>query len=182
MTKNSNEPTLQKFHTIPDFLLPSTDGKMTSPHMYRMKQNLLLVFVHYYQCAFCYPLLSDLKKNYSEIQRLNTEVLLIVSGDERLIKNLQHHWMLPFPILSDADEHVTKQYLNVNIQHRPALMLIDRYGVVWKYYITGIDMMEFKLQHILQWLEFIEIQCPECGISDEPENDIHIPMDHMIKI
>ncbi len=155
---------------IPDFSLISSDGRLISPSMYRNKQNLVLVFVHFYQCSSCYPILYDLKKLYTIIHELNTEVLLIVSGDEKTVKDLQHLWMLPFPLLSDLDNQVTKQYLGVNIEHRPAVLIIDRYGHVCKFFI-GMNNMELKLQNILKWLEFIEGRCPECDVMDQPVGD-----------
>ncbi len=176
------EHTTQSSFTIPDFTLEATDGRVISPSMYRNKENLVLVFVQYYQCSSCYPLLTDLKKNYKQFREMNTEVLLIINCNENAVKNLQQLWMMPFPVLSDEDDHISKQFLGSNNQPRPALLIIDRFGSAWKYYNTGGDNKEIKLPEVMKWLEFIEIQCPECDVMDESTIDENLQNLPFIKI
>jgi peroxiredoxin len=169
MVKTNDQKQLT-FDIIPDFTLKAVDGRIISPSLYRNKKNLVLVFVQFSECSTCYTLLSDLKKFYKDFRGMNTEVLLIIGCSEKAVKNLQQLWMMPFPMLADTDDLAARQYLGDNIQYRPALLIVDQYGLVWKYFI-GKNKTDIKPQNILKWLEFIEIQCPECGVKDGPVND-----------
>jgi peroxiredoxin len=100
---------------------------------------------------------------------MNTEILLIINCEEYAVKNLQQLLMMPFPLLSDGDDRISKQFLGTDTEHRPALFIIDRYGSIWNYYVTRSENIDIKLQKVMKWLEFIETQCPECDIKDEPE-------------
>jgi peroxiredoxin len=164
--KEGNDRTIIKI--IPDFNLVASDGKRYNPGLYRHKKNLVLVFVQVVQCASCYMLLSVVKRDYQEIRALNSEVLFIISGNHQTVKDLQHQWMVPFPLLADPDDHVASKYLETNLQHRPVILIVDRFGVVWKYYISGITKEEIMIKNVLEWLNYIEIQCPECDVLDQP--------------
>jgi hypothetical protein len=44
----------------------------------------------------------------------------------------------------------------------PSLIIADRWGEIWAVWVGGTDHRLPSGQDILQWLGFIEAQCPEC--------------------
>jgi hypothetical protein len=54
----------------------------------------------------------------------------------------------------------------------PAVVVTDRYGEVWAARPGGEAHRLPGGQDITEWLEFIEIQCPECGAPEWPPGDV----------
>ena len=54
-------------------------------------------------------------------------------------------------------------------QHRPSLVIADRWGEIWAAWAGGADHRLPSRQDILQWLEFIQAQCPECTMIEWTE-------------
>ncbi len=50
----------------------------------------------------------------------------------------------------------------------PAILVADRHGEIYAQYHTQAHRLP-KVDEILQWLAFINSQCPECGVPEWPE-------------
>jgi hypothetical protein len=48
----------------------------------------------------------------------------------------------------------------------PAICISDRYGEV--YFSAFFADTAPSADNVLEWLRYIEIQCPECGVSEWP--------------
>src|SRR5262245_58597683 len=53
-----------------------------------------------------------------------------------------------------------------NELHRAAICISDRYGEV--YFSAFFSDTAPSAESVLEWLRYIEIQCPECGVSEWP--------------
>jgi len=53
-----------------------------------------------------------------------------------------------------------------NELHRAAICIADRYGEV--YFSAFFSDTAPSAENVLEWLRYIEIQCPECGVSEWP--------------
>jgi hypothetical protein len=58
----------------------------------------------------------------------------------------------------------------------PSLIIADRWGEIWAAWLGGTTHQLPSVQDILQWLSFIEAQCPECTMIEwtDQEGD-HLP-------
>lgn len=76
---------------------------------------------------------------------------------------------LPFPVMSDDGGQVGKVYLEGFAQENPvgAIFITDRFGALRAEMVarTGADLP--NQASILDWLNLIETECPECGPVDE---------------
>jgi peroxiredoxin len=66
-------------HLMPDFALPSSDGKQVSLYDYRGRSNLALFFVGPAQDSAKNQLLSVLAQRYREITDTDSEVVVVVA-------------------------------------------------------------------------------------------------------
>ncbi len=66
--------------------------------------------------------------------------------------------------IQDEDAEVI---LGENVLHRAAICIADRYGEVYFSDVCS-DTVCLSVDNVLEWLRFIESQCPECGVSEWP--------------
>lgn len=130
-----------------NFTLPDLSGTEFSLWDYRQRQPLVVVFAQAEGDAF----LRDLAEHYAQYRRRGAEVLLVVTREPAGRK-----W--PFPVLLDGDGSVTARFAG----DTPTVLVLDRYGETFARLKSpgpgGIDHRE-----VLEWLLFVESQCPECG-------------------
>lgn len=152
---------------IPAFRLPSTEGRNLGPREFKQRNNLILAFLHEGGCGSCRTLLTTLAQSYQHFQGLNTEILAIVGGDKKIAEDLHCQMRLPFPFLFDPAERTAALCLGEHTP-RPAILVADRYGGLWARLLPLKDDGIIDVKEVLQWLEFIETQCPECNVPDLP--------------
>jgi hypothetical protein len=80
---------------------------------------------------------------------------------------------IPFPVLADPEGTVLQAYaalLPVPPEEKPVVFVIDRYG--GPYAALGPSELDDPAlrREIRRWLTFVEIQCPECGAPEWPED------------
>jgi peroxiredoxin len=151
---------LQPGQMMPDFSLPSTMGKPFRISFFRNRANLVLVF-----CGTSYEdeigrLLSSLNEAAPEISRENSYIAAILPVSLDRAGEIVDKYSLNFPILADEDGNILYECIHVN---HPGfeLYIIDRYGE-----IASVERVETaghfpKAEEILDWVRFLEIQCPE---------------------
>lgn len=65
---------------------------------------------------------------------------------------------LPYPLLAAAGGQVARRY---GVDHGVGVFVVDRYGALWARMLAP-DVADLPAQaEILEWLEFIEMQCDE---------------------
>ena len=153
---------------LPNFQLPSTLGESLGPKGFWQRKNLVLAFFHQAHCRTCKGVLELLRQNASCIMDMNAEILAIIPGDRRAAEELHAEMKLPFPFLFDLDDRVATLNLGGDSLRRPAVLVADRFGAIWHRNWPKEEDGSIKIEDSLNWLEFIEIQCPECDVLDSP--------------
>ena len=67
---------------------------------------VLLQFSRHLGCAFCRESASQLKHDYTEIQKHGTEVALVTMGDQEQAAAFANAFSLPFPVFADPQQQL----------------------------------------------------------------------------
>lgn len=163
---------LQLYKVVPNLKLPSTEDKDIQINDYKQKKNLVLFFYNGGQCFNCLERLRSFAANYKFYSELNTEILGISSDELSESKLIKDEYRLPFPLLSDSDgEQMNKFTEVVNGDAIPSVLILDRFGSLYGQWIVSHEEGDLpKDKKFLQMLQYIETQCPECGIFPEEKS------------
>lgn len=153
----AQKPLLKIGRKTPFFTLPSTGGGVGGPGFLRSKYDMVLLFLDSSPDAERY--LSAFSNVYSEVLALKARVLGIVRAPLEEAKALQSRLGLPFPLLADESGATTARMLGDS--GKVALCVADRYGQVYSLDPAPSPAQLPPPQSAIEWLEFIEIQCPE---------------------
>lgn len=158
MAHNALQTTLRVGGKVPLFYLPSAGGGQSGPAATRSKYNLVLAFLPNGPEAAAY--VRGIARRYPDILRNDARVLAVLDADLDTARRTAEVLELPFTLLSDENGAAATRVLGGG---NPAgLVAADRYGIV--YFVETAHTLEGlpPPATILDWLEFIEIQCPEC--------------------
>ena len=150
----------------PSFRLPSSQGKPFSPDDQRGWGNLVLFFGHDRTCSRCQAALQEFAARRIEYGAVEAKIVPVLPNTGAQVAALTY----PFPVLADPDGAVRARYgelvgvesFGSRSSHDPVMFFVlDRYGA--PYAATVLDEPDDpELQlGLLEWLDFIEIQCPE---------------------
>lgn len=158
----------RKGHRLRDFSLPSTSGDIVHLSDYRGRANLVLIVQEANDKAE--RLISDAAARYSEIKRLEAEVVLILHSELDRPAVYRRERNLPYPVVTDATGDTCRALggVDVNGNQAWAVYVTDRFGEVFAIFreIEGAALPD--IAEVLKWLEFIEAQCPECEAPEWP--------------
>lgn len=157
-----------KGHRLRDFELMSSEGKPVCLSDYRGRSNLIVILTD--ERREVEELLSALASSYEEIQSEGAQVLAIMSASHDQTKKARERLNLPFAVLSDENRHIYRQLGAVGSEDRDAaaVYITDRFGEVFAAYRTSDRQTLPTVADILNWLEFINAQCPECEAPEWP--------------
>ena len=158
-----------KGHRLREFELRPVEG-IGVIHLsdYRGRANLVLIVSD--QRSETLELLSDIAARYSEIKREEAEVLVIVRLSRPQAAEDKNRLNLTCPVLADDDGRVHRQLGALDSQGDDfaAVYVTDRFGEVFGAYRTSGGQPLPGIADILNWLEFINAQCPECEPPEWP--------------
>ena len=123
------------------------------------------------ECSTCQALLRDFAARHSEYRSEDAEVVAFVPELRSTAAELQASLGLPFPLLADSENKVRRSYLELmpdRSEVSNVVFVIDRYGAPYAAVVGSKPGDPAVHEEILEWLGFIEIQCPECGIAEWP--------------
>lgn len=151
-----------------DFVLRSTDGRLIRLSDYRGRSNLVLIFAD--DRSESKQLLSQLASEYANMKNEQAEVLAIVCSSPQKTILGEDGLKFPYPVLVDEDRSIHYQAGAVDQQGgcAAAVYVTDRFGEVFGLYRTRDNQPLPKVADILNWLEFINSQCPECEPPEWP--------------
>lgn len=152
-----------------DFELTSTARKKVSLSDYRGHANLVIVAADDDQRTGAF--VSSLAKQYSTIKGLEAAVLVIVRKPREAAAWHARRLKLPFVTLIDGDGRVHRDLGATAADGRTqaAIFITDRFGEVFGVYRLRDGAELPSITEIVDWLEFINSQCPECGVPEWPE-------------
>jgi len=160
-------------HLMPDFTLPSSDGKQVSLYDYRGRSNLALFFVGPARDSAENQLLSALAERYGEITDTDSEVVIVVAESIEQADEFRRKRQFPFPVLADADMHLHNSVGASGAQGvlAAALYITDRFLEVFATWRTGAGERLPDISDVLSWLTYLDSQCPECTQIEWPSDD-----------
>lgn len=163
------ERALKMEKVVPDFILPSLDGKQVSPRNYRQRSNLVLCYLDLDRCADCTGFLKEMADNYHVYVELETEILVVAPQSISDLQGRLGSMGLPFPVMSDEGGDVGRVYLDGRFQEKPVgcVFVTDRFGALREEIVAKTDSDLPNQASILDWLNLIEMECPECGDVEE---------------
>jgi peroxiredoxin len=147
---------LREGKTVPLFYLPAAEGGEGGPAKLRSKYNMVLLFLEGGAESEAY--LHSLASLYPDIESAPARVIVAIAQPLEAVRELAWRERLPFMLLADEGGAKTASLLG---GAGAALCVADRYGT--------ISYIEIKLQAaelavpkvILEWLEYVEMLCPE---------------------
>jgi peroxiredoxin len=142
---------------VPLFVLPAAGDGKTGPGAVKSKYNLVLLFIDDLDLGGDY--LQALEKIYPRILAEHARAMVVISSPLEGIETFAGQRQLPFPLLADEGSQTTRRMLGEDGSN--TLCVADRYGQV--YFLESSHRVENLpgVEAALDWLEFIQIQCPE---------------------
>lgn len=149
---------------IRDFTLPSSLGTPVTLSEYRDQSNLVLVLVDGGESANL-EILTELAKNYGQIQEEQAKVLAVLHSDRSRAAQIARQMNLPFPLVADEDGRLYRVSDTQDGDSRAAITIYiaDVFGEVFAVYWTAEGQTVPEISEISKWLNLINRQCPECG-------------------
>ncbi len=94
----------------PDFSLPSTTGENITLKQFKGKKTVILYFYPKDETPGCTREACDFRDHFAELEQHNTVVLGVSTDPMDSHHHFREKQKLPFPLLSDEDATVSKQY------------------------------------------------------------------------
>lgn len=157
---------------LPDFSLPTTDGRPIRLSDYRNRRNIVLVLLRGLSAA-SETLLADLQDNVTGLAEDNAQALVVVQGPRQAAVSLQRMYLLSYPVLYDEQGQLEALLGPSSTPDAPrlAVHIASRSSrIYWSAWAEPGDPAP-TVEDIRGWLEFIEIQCPECEAPEWAPTD-----------
>src|SRR5438094_97027 len=105
---------------------------------------------------------------YQEARRHFSEKELVAVTSQPAAVPQRGRWT--FPVLVDDGAHIHRNVGATDAAGRPApaVFVTDRFREIFAAYLPGHGAALPGAKEILDWLVFINIQCPECGVPEWP--------------
>lgn len=171
MSNSSNSPG-GTGRIFPDATLPAIDGGAISLDTFRPRYDLVLVMLGTTGGVGDVALLLDtLAAGRKEVQGEDGKVLVIaaVDADHPAVE-----WRWPFRLLIDEGGRLHERVGAVDANGRPAptLFVTDHYREIYGRMQPGDAEWPHTVDDVVQWLTFVNIQCPECNVPEWPVDDL----------
>lgn len=161
---------------VPWFELISNQDKRISVWDYKQKKNLIILFFRNSDSQSSQKYLLELNIGYKDFIDLKTEILAITSDNLKNLRKFASRHGIFFPMLSDENGEVINRYTYKDDSDKypmPSVFITDRFGALYYQTIARDESELPSKSELLDWIEFIERQCPECPFNAWiDENDI----------
>ena len=153
---------------FPDLECTTVVGRRIRLSDYRGRSNLVLVFTDDRKTSA--ELLSQIAGSNDQFRSHEVEVIAVTQYPENECARIEEELRLPFAVLPDEDGRIHRKAGAGDPQGRsaPVVYVTDRYGEVFAAWRARDDQTLPDVAEILSWLEFIDIQCPECEPPEWP--------------
>ena len=152
---------------LPGFRLPAIDGSSVSLESYRGRTNLVVVFAgDMIDESPVAVLLEELVRRREQFTVEGAQLLVAVAAQPAVPR--RGRWA--FPVLVDNGAHIHRSVGATDAVGRPApaVFVTDRFREIYAAYLPGQGSALPGAQEIFDWLVFINIECPECGVPEWP--------------
>ena len=167
---NAPQARPEKGQLIRDFTLTSTLGQRTSLSDYRGRSNLVLIFAGAGDNKPDLRILAGIATDYDRFLDEQALVFVIMQCTQGKAVRIKEQENLPFPLLLDEDGRIHRIAGAADNYGRPAtaIYITDRFGEVFAVYRAAEGQAMPSAGEIVEWLTFINSQCPECGVPEWP--------------
>lgn len=155
---------------LPDIALPSAEGRKVRLSDYRGRSNLVVIFAAGKDDEKLLLLLAEAARKYSDIACEEAEVIVILWKERARWDSFLVRTDWPFVFLNDIDGYAHRLFNAIDEKGGAvaAVFITDRYGEIYAEYHAGGQGEVPGVDEVLQWLFFINSQCPECGVPEWP--------------
>jgi peroxiredoxin len=153
---------------FPGFTLPDISGSPVLLESYRGRTNLVVIFAG--DRAGESPVTELLEELAARTEEITFEVAQVLVAVTSRPTGVPQRGRWAFPVLVDDGAHIHR---NVDATDgagtpAPAMFITDRFREIYAAYLPGNGSALPGVEDILDWLVFINIQCPECGVPEWP--------------
>ena len=148
---------------FPNVILEDEEDCVVQVRDYRHRSNLVLVFSGAPVTAKFQRMLEAIAMRYPDFHYEDAEVLAVLAGSRRDLAKLKAGQDYPFPVLIDAGAEAHREAGAIGADGRPqfTVAVLDRYSEVFALYRVDANTPRPGTQDLLDWLEYIELQCDE---------------------
>ncbi|HEX6965311.1 MAG TPA: hypothetical protein VF166_05900 [Gemmatimonadaceae bacterium] len=150
---------------LPDITLPTPSGEHVTLGHYSALRNLVVVLLGANAVDESVAhLLTTLTESRAAMIDEETEVLVVQSGERGEWPAASH----PFTMVVDEDAafHRCVGAVDADGKPAPAVFITDRFREIYHVFRPTDTDWPPSGRDILEWLVFMNIQCPECGAPE----------------
>lgn len=157
---------------IPEFNLKNIEGEVFASDEFLRKKNLVIFFFNDLKDKCCADYLLKLNKVYAKLKQENSEILAVSENGGPGLKEFAESNNLKFHLLLDADRAVMDKFTYKDKQGNNigAVFITDKFQSLYSSYFHQAFGKLPQVNEIVRSVEFLEKQCPECGVSTWTEN------------
>lgn len=155
---------------FPGAILPTPNGDSFSIEAFRPQWDLVIALLgDVSEIVDSGPnttrLLDLLTTGQARIEAEGAKVIAIAAGDAT---KLAAEWRWPVPLLVDAagELHASVGAVDEAGRPEPRLVVTDRYREIFASLNPERHDFPETVEDVLEWISFINIQCPECGAPE----------------
>jgi hypothetical protein len=148
---------------FPDATLPTVDGKSLSLDRFRPRWDLVVLMLGPGPLSGpAARLLGQLAEASAALASEDGRVVVIAADTP---ERWSGAWSYPFPLAFDASAGLHRRLGAVDAAGRPdaALYITDRFREIFIVLRPGSASWPTSARDVIEWLTFINIQCPECN-------------------
>lgn len=152
--------------SLPDARLTDHEGRRISlREAKRLKQAAVFLF-HGGSCSVCRRKLGEFAAAARRYAEIPAAVIAVPLDGKTDLAALVRELGLDFILAMDADGALIDRFAPADPrtgERTPCCIVADAWGDVYTV-LRGEDAVEQSA--ILEWMEFIDVQCPECGVPE----------------
>lgn len=158
---------IKKGNIIPSFSLPDISGAVVSLDRFLRKKNLVIFFFNKLEDNCCKEFIKMLNGIYGQLKNQEAEVLAISQESLKPLREFAKLEDIKIILLLDKNGKVMDKftYRDKNDNNICALFIVDKFGSLYKPYFHEPFSNLPDTNEIISSLEFLNKQCPECGVS-----------------
>jgi peroxiredoxin len=160
-------------HAAPGFRLRSQRGQLVTLASYRSQANLVLLFANGLDEPPLRQALQAFAGRQTAYEAENARVLAIVQAPETRMPSTDQPATGTLTLLLVDPDGATHQSYAELLPEQPEpgeamVFVLDRFGAPHVAFLSHEPGDPALHQQILSWLRGIELECPECGVSEWP--------------